>query len=192
MDRQLVERAQRGDEDAFASLAGGVIDRLHAIAQHVLRDPDLAADATQQALLDIWRRLPQLRDPERFEAWACRIVVRAAYEESHRRSLWRVRASALAETGAVAGRGGTTPDPAANVADRERLERGFARLSFEHRTVIVLKHYLGLDDREAADVLDVAEGTVRSRHFHALRALRAALDADARAGRVPEPIGVGR
>ena len=63
MDTQLVVLAQHGDEEAFASLAVAIGGRLHAVAHRILRDTDLAEDATQQALLTIWRDLPQLRDP---------------------------------------------------------------------------------------------------------------------------------
>jgi hypothetical protein len=65
VDTDLIGRAQRGDEEAFASLAVAAGDRLHAVAFRILRDTDLAEDASQQALLTIWRDLPQLRDPAR-------------------------------------------------------------------------------------------------------------------------------
>ncbi len=84
MDTELVTRAQRGDEGAFTSLAVAVGDRLHAVAHRILRDTDLAEDATQQALLNVWRDLPQLRDPARFEAWSYRLLVRACYAEARR------------------------------------------------------------------------------------------------------------
>jgi len=77
MDTDLVTRAQGGDEGAFVSLAVAVGDRLHAVAHRILRDTDLAEDATQQALLAIWQDLPQLRDPARFE-WKLRSTVRAS------------------------------------------------------------------------------------------------------------------
>jgi RNA polymerase sigma-70 factor, ECF subfamily len=77
MDTTLVVRAQKGDEQAFASLALPLGNRLHALAHRILRDIDLAEDATQQALLSVWRDLPQLRDPARFEAWSYRLLVRA-------------------------------------------------------------------------------------------------------------------
>ena len=84
MDPDLVRSAQRGDEEAFASLAVAAGDRLHAVAHRILRDTDLAEDATQQALLSIWRDLPQLRDPARFDAWSYRLLVRACYAEGRR------------------------------------------------------------------------------------------------------------
>ncbi len=88
MDTELVIRAQHGDEEAFASLAVAAGDRLHAVAHRILRDTDLAEDATQQALLSIWRDLPQLRDPARFDAWSYRLLVRACYAEGRRTRHW--------------------------------------------------------------------------------------------------------
>ena len=81
---ELVVQAQHGDEGAFASLAVVIGNRLHVIAHRILRDADLADDATQQALLAIWRDLPQLRDPERFDGWAYRLLVRACYSEARK------------------------------------------------------------------------------------------------------------
>ena len=174
MDADLIGRAQRGDEEAFASLAVAAGDRLHAVAHRILRDTDLAEDATQQALLSIWRDLPQLRDPARFDAWSYRLLVRACYAEGSRarRSVPNVR---LLPTDQPAGSEGLS-----SVVDRDQLERGFRRLSIDHRAVVVLHHYLDLPLDEVADVLGVPAGTVRSRLHHAMRALRAALDADAR------------
>src|SRR3989337_1340812 len=88
MDTELVVRAQGGDEGAFASLAVAVGDRLHAVAHRILRDIDLAEDATQQALLNVWRDLPQLRDPARFDAWSYRLLVRACYAEARPTRPW--------------------------------------------------------------------------------------------------------
>src|SRR6266581_1410957 len=88
MDTQLVVRAQGGDQQAFASLAMAAGDRLHAVAHRILRDTDLAEDATQQALLNVWRDLPQLCDPARFDAWSYRLLVRACYAEARRTRRW--------------------------------------------------------------------------------------------------------
>ncbi|HEX5579059.1 MAG TPA: RNA polymerase sigma factor [Candidatus Limnocylindria bacterium] len=174
MDTELVIRAQHGDEGAFASLAVAVGDRLHAVAHRILRDIDLAEDATQQALLAIWRDLPQLREPARFEAWSYRLLVRACYAEGRksRRSGTNLRLLPASEPMAA--------DELATVADRDQLERGFRRLSIDHRAVVVLHHYLDLSLSDVADALGIPEGTVRSRLHHAMRGLRAALDADAR------------
>jgi RNA polymerase sigma-70 factor, ECF subfamily len=173
MDTELVTRVQHGDEEAFASLAVAVGDRLHAVAHRILRDADLAEDATQQALLSIWRDLPKLRDPARFDAWSYRLLVRACYTEGRRSRQWRPNLRLL-----PADRPG--PDDLGLVVDRDQLERGFRRLSIDHRAVVVLHHYLDMPLEEVAETLGVPIGTVRSRLHHAMRGLRAALEADSR------------
>ncbi len=176
MDADLIGRAQNGDEEAFASLAVAAGDRLHAVSHRILRDTDLAEDATQQALLTIWRDLPKLRDPARFDAWSYRLLVRACYAEGSRarRSVPNLRLLPADQPELTEGLG--------SVVDRDQLERGFRRLSIDHRAVVVLHHYLDLPLDEIAEVLGVPAGTVRSRLHHAMRGLRAALEADARPG----------
>ena len=174
MDADLIGRAQNGDQEAFASLAVAAGDRLHAVAHRILRDIDLAEDATQQALVTIWRDLPQLRDPARFDAWSYRLLVRACYAEGRRTRHWAPNIRLLpADEPEVA-------EGLSSVVDRDQLERGFRRLSIDHRAVVVLHHYLDLPLEEVADVVGVPIGTVRSRLHHAMRGLRAALEADAR------------
>jgi RNA polymerase sigma-70 factor (ECF subfamily) len=174
VDAELIGRAQRGDEEAFASLAVAAGDRLHAVAFRILRDTDLAEDASQQALLTIWRDLPQLRDPARFDAWSYRVLVRACYAEGRRTRRWGPNLTLLpADEPEVA-------EGLSSVVDRDQLERGFRRLSIDHRVVVVLHHYLDLPLEEVADAVGVPIGTVRSRLHHAMRGLRAALEADAR------------
>jgi RNA polymerase sigma factor (sigma-70 family) len=174
MDTDLVARAQRGDREAYAALAAGVADRFLAVARRILRDLDLAEDATQQALLAIWQNLPQLRDPARFEAWSYRLLVRACYAEGRKQRRWAPNLRLLpADEPAPTDGFGT-------IADHDQLERGFRRLSLDHRTVVVLHHYLDLPLDRVAELLGVPVGTAHSRLHHAMRGLRAALDADAR------------
>jgi RNA polymerase sigma factor (sigma-70 family) len=175
MDPSLVSRAQQGDEEAFALLAVGVGNGLLAVAHRILRDVDLAKDATQQALLNIWRDLPQLRDPTRFEAWSYRVLVRECYSEGRRTRAWSSAAPRL-----VALDPPDHTDALDDVHDRDQLERAFRRLTVEHRAVVVLHYYLDLSIDEIAETLGLPAGTVKSRVHHAMRGLRAALDADAR------------
>lgn len=174
MDTELVIQAQHGDKAAFAAIAAVLADRYLATSHRILRDFALAEDATQQALLAIWRDLPRLRDPARFDAWSYRLLVRACYAESGRARRWAPNLRLL-ETDTPA-----APDDLGSIVDRDQLERGFRHLPMDQRTVLVLRHYLDLTADEIADVLGIPIGTVASRLHYAMRGLRAALDADAR------------
>ena len=173
MNQTIVERARRGDRDAFAVLATSSIDRLYRVAYRILRDTDTARDATQQALFEAWRDLPSLRDAGRWEAWTYRLVVNACYRETRhdRRMASSVRLLPVDRS--------SVPDTALSVADRDELERGFRKLPAEQRAVVVLHHYLGLPLTEVADILGIPAGTARSRLHNATRRLRVALEADA-------------
>ena len=174
MDADLIGRAQHGDEEAFASLAVAAGDRLHALAHRILRDSDLAEDATQQALLAIWRDLPQLRDPARFDAWSYRLLVRACYAEGRRSRQWSPTLRLLpADEPARAGELDA-------VIQRDQLETAIRRLSVDHRTVLVLHAYADIPVDRVAQILEIPVGTAHSRLHHAMRAMRAALDADER------------
>lgn len=174
MDRDLVVRAREGDRDAFARLAAAAIVQLDGAARLIVRDPERAKDAVQECLIRAWRDLPSLRDPDRFEAWLRRLLVRSCFDEL-RRSRRRPIEVALTELHHPAG-----GDHAPAVADRDALERAFRRLQPEQRAVLVLHHYLGLSLAEVADALNVPAGTARSRLHRATSAIRAALEADAR------------
>ena len=82
--RELVGRAARGDHEAFDGLVRFASNRLYGIAYRILRDQYLAEDALQQALISIWNELPKLRDPDRFDAWTYRVIVRSATAEARK------------------------------------------------------------------------------------------------------------
>ena len=174
MDRDLVVAARGGDREAYADLVRTRGDRLFGIAQRILRDVDRTEDAVQEALVIAWRDLPGLRDPDRFDAWLHRLLVRSCITEAkrERRLAANVRILPMDIPAAT--------DDFLSVADRDQLDRGFRRLPPEQRALLVLRHFAGLEPTEIAEVLGVPAGTVRSRLHHAHRAMRAALDADAR------------
>ena len=173
MDTGLVVRAQAGDETAFAMLTDSVIGRFGRIAFGILRDRELAEDATQAGLVQIWRKLPRLRDPARFEAWAQKLLVHACYAEARQA---RARGGDPAPAVEIA-----TQDTFEIIAQRDQLERGFRRLTLEQRAVIVLRVYFDLPVDDVAEALGVPVGTVKSRLHRALESLRASLEADDRA-----------
>jgi RNA polymerase sigma-70 factor, ECF subfamily len=172
VDRDLVERAQRGDRAAYETVARASAQRLFLVCHRVLRDVDLAEDATQRTLVAIWRDLPGLRDPARFEAWSYRLAVRFSLEEARRDR--RLGSSVrFIETDRP-----DAADPLGAVADRDALERAFGRLRPEQRAVVVLRYYSGLTLEEIGRVMQIPPGTVASRLHYALRGLRAAIEAD--------------
>jgi RNA polymerase sigma-70 factor, ECF subfamily len=173
VDRDLVEQARHGDREAFTVLVHQVSDVLYAVAYRILRDSGRAEDALQNALIIAWRRLPHLREPDRFEAWIHRILVHACYDESQRARQWTTRIRVLQVDRP------TGVDESETVATRDELERAFRRLPIDQRAVFVLHHYLGLPLVEIAELLEIPAGTARSRLHYATRGLREALTADA-------------
>jgi RNA polymerase sigma-70 factor, ECF subfamily len=169
----LVERASRGDRDAFATLVQAHVDRCYGLAYRILRDHHRAQDATQQALLGAWRDLPTLREPQRFEAWLHRLVVHACYSEARTERRSTARVHAIRPTEAAPG------DEMGAVGDRELLDRAFRTLTPEHRSVVVLHHHHGYQLTEIASLLGIPEGTARSRLHYGVRQLRAELEAAA-------------
>jgi RNA polymerase sigma-70 factor (ECF subfamily) len=170
---ELVERARHGDREAFGVLAAGAIDRLYAIARLILRDAELAEDATQDALIRAWRDLPTLRDVERFDAWLYRLIVRASADIGRHRRRWRAEVSLLPHEP-------SEPDRVSALADRDLIERGLRRLTDGQQSILVLHFYVGLSPSETAGALDIPVGTAKSRLHYAIEALRAAMAADER------------
>lgn len=175
MDRELVVAAQHGDRVAFMDLTRARLDRLFAIARRILRDVDRAEDALQDALVIAWRDLPSLRDPDRFDFWLQRVLTNMCLEHARRdrRRYAKLEVIDLADHAAR--------DELAGVVDRDIVDRAFRRLKAEERALLVLRHYLGYEPTAIADMLGVPGGTIRSRLHHAHRAMRAAIEADARA-----------
>jgi len=172
--RELVDRAGRGDQDAFALLVGESIAQMEAVARLILRDQELARDAVQDAYVRAWRDLPGLRDPDRFGAWMHRITVNACLDIARRRQRRpiEIELSPLAPP--------TVGDETGHVADRDELERGFRQLTTDHRAVLVLHYYAGMSVPELAASLEIPLGTAQSRLARALAALRAELAAGSR------------
>jgi len=175
MQRDLVVRAQGGDLDAYSALTVGLTNRLFATARLILRHEDLAADVVQDALLQAWLDLRGLQDPDRFDAWLHRLLIRACYRAAKRRREMEVVEITFDSTLEP-----TTPDAQRGLAVRDQLDRGFRRLSPEQRAAIVLHHYLGFSLAECAEILAIPLGTMQSRLSRATQAMRAALEADDR------------
>jgi RNA polymerase sigma-70 factor (ECF subfamily) len=166
--RHLIDRAMTGDPDAFNALAAHIGDDMFAIARRILRDRERAADAVQATLLAIWRNLPKLRDPQRFDAWRYRLLVNECYRQGRRERRER-------DGRQLAPPAPPHPDHASAIADRDAIERAFLRLSPQHRAVVVLHHYRGLPLVDVAAALGIPAGTAYSRLHYAQERLRSVL-----------------
>ena len=168
----LVLEAQRGERDAFGELVRLWLPAIRRHAQRLTGDREGAADVTQETCLAITRGLRRLDDPARFEAWTLRIVTNKAADWVRRRQRQRrVQESLESHEPRVAasdlyGDGATT-------GERIRLiQRAVAELPYDMRAVVSLHYGEGLSLANTALVLEIPEGTVKSRLYDARRRLK--------------------
>src|SRR5215203_6432189 len=140
MNSELVERARTGDHDAFTTLVKASTPRLYGAAKLILRDPDRAQDAVQEALVLSWRHVRALRDAEAWDAWLYRTTVRACYRHARREKRRDLVELELQPSHEPPG----TFDLALAVVERDRLVRELDRLPIDQRAVMVLHFHLGL------------------------------------------------
>ena len=167
--RGLVERAQRGDHDAFAVLVDVFVARLDSAARLILRDHELARDAVQDGFIKAWRSLPTLRDPDRFEAWLRSLVARSCIDQLRRRGRRPIEVELTPIDGP------SISDTSASFADRELLDEILRRLTPEWRAVVVLHYYFDLPLPEVAQALRIPVGTAKSRLHRSLALMREAM-----------------
>jgi len=180
MTRELVIRAQEGDHDAFTRLATGSVGRLNAVARLILHDTALVEDAVQDALVEAWRDLRSVRDPDRFDAWLNRLLVRACQDAWRRRSR-----RALVEMPLQPIDDAPIADAQGAIADADELERGLRRLTLDQRAAVVMTYFLDLPLADVAAATGVPIGTVKSRLNRSMQALRASIEADSRQPNLP-------
>jgi RNA polymerase sigma-70 factor, ECF subfamily len=164
--RDRVERAREGDHDAFADLVDQRLARLDAAARLILRDPELARDAVQEALIRAWRDLPGLRDADRFDGWLQKLTVNACLDllRRRRRRAIEVVLSPLDPP--------ATSDFTGPLADRDMVDRALGHLDPGHRAVVALHYLLGMPLPEVAAALAIPLGTAKSRLHYSLASMR--------------------
>jgi RNA polymerase sigma factor (sigma-70 family) len=171
MQRELVERARNGDLEAFSQLVKASLGRLTGVANLILRDPDRAQDAVQDALFMAWRDLRALRDPDAWDGWLHRLTVRACYKvarKERRRSQIEVHVTLVQ-------RSAEPQDASTDVVERDWLGRELSRLDLDQRAVLVLHYYLDLPVSQVADILDIPYGTAASRLHRGLESMRSSM-----------------
>jgi RNA polymerase sigma factor (sigma-70 family) len=169
----LVSAAQAGDEDAFEALVASHLDVAYRIAYLLTGSAADAQDAVQDALVKAWLALDRFRVGAPVRPWLLRIVTNEAH--NRRRTAGRQAGLALQLSQMPEG---SAPGADAVVAageQRERLCAAVAALRIEDQLVIAARYFAGLSEAEAATMLSLRPGTVKSRLSRALARLREAL-----------------
>ncbi len=169
LDLQLVERASRGDREAFAALVELRVASAYRMASAILGDPDAAHDVVQEAFVSAWVHLPRLRDVDRFDAWLNRIVRNGCRDALRRRR--RLRENTLEDAAHL-----SSPDETSDVT---ALDAAFERLPADQRQLLAMHHLNHEPVAAMARQLGIPEGTVKWRLHRARRALELALEAEA-------------
>jgi len=182
-DDALVRRARTGDAAAFGVLVDTRIDRCYRLAWSILSNDADAADATQDALLAVWRQLPRLRDAAAFDGWLNRIVANAALMARRHRLRLREVSVAPIQSGDMPHEPEPAPDLRArtafdDVVDNDAIGRGFDRMRPQDRMILVLHHVEERPVAEIARSLGIPVGTVKSRLHAARSALEKAMEAE--------------
>jgi RNA polymerase sigma-70 factor (ECF subfamily) len=167
-EEELVEAAQRGSLDAFNELILHYQNQVYNLAYSIMHDPAAADDATQEAFISAYRALDGFRGGS-FRSWLLRIVTNACYDELRRRKRrpkvsWEDFGDMDEEANPHLVNGGPKPEESVQQEElRALLERTIAKLPDHQRTTLILVDRLGLSYEEAAETMDVALGTVKSR-----------------------------
>jgi len=175
-ESELVERARRGDQEAYAELVHAYQGIAFRTAYLLTGGAAEAEDAAQEGFVKAWRALGRFRAGAPFRPWLLRIVANEAH--NRRRSAGR-RAHLAVRAAAAEPSGDAAPSPEASVLDAERRDALLAavnELPEDQRAVVALRYFAGLSEEEVAETLGIAAGTVKSRTSRALERLREAYD----------------
>ncbi len=180
-DLALVRAAQRGDMAAFEELVARHRDKIYARAYAMMRNEDEAIDLSQEAWIKGWQRLTQFQGESGFGTWMTRIVINLCLDQLRKQK--RQRAESIDELEEESGgverqMPVVTANPTAGLERaelRQRIDEALGKLSYEHRTVLVLHEFEELEYKEIAKVMGCSIGTVMSRLFYARRKLAALL-----------------
>ncbi len=173
-EREWIDAARRGDQDAFACLVRAYEKRVFALTSRMCRDPEDAAEAAQEAFLSAWQGLPSFRGESSFSTWLYRLASNACVDLLRREARHRNASSLDGETSIdLPDRSSPTPQESAERAElRRSIEAGLRALSPAHRQVLILREIHQLTYEEIGAALDLDLGTVKSRISRARRQLR--------------------
>lgn len=184
-ETELIQKAARGDQDAFAQLLELHQNKVYGLTLRLVGSPEDAMELTQETFFNAWRGLPNFHADSKFSTWLYRLATNAAIDflrrEKRRKNLSTIPLSTDDDPDRVLDIPDQRFTPQSQLERQELQEavhRGLGQLSDEHRQVLVLRELNGLSYTEIAQVLGLEEGTVKSRIFRARLALRNILLAD--------------
>lgn len=171
---RLVNQAQAGDPSALSAIVERYWKKIYAFCYCYLRSQAIAEEVTQETFLKVVEQIKTLKDPTSFVAWLYRIARNLCHDEwTHRKRNESLGEEVLT---VIPDCGESSEDFMDKKMERERVAQAISRLSEDHRDVLVLVHYERLSYEEAAEILDIEVGTLKSRLFRALQKLREQLD----------------
>lgn len=180
-DDSLVRVAKQGDMEAFEELVARHRDKLYARAFSIVRNEEEAIDLSQEAWVKAWQKLGQFKGGASFLTWVTRIVINLCLDHLRKRKQ-PVSLSLEQLDEEIGGVERLTPiitiDPTAGLSQEElrrRIDDAMGKLTYAHRTVLILYEFEGLDYKEIAKKMRCSIGTVMSRLFYARRRLAALL-----------------
>jgi RNA polymerase sigma factor (sigma-70 family) len=159
---ELIERAKKGDRDAFGALIQPVLASGFRLAAGILRDRHAAEDATQDAVLTAWRKLGNLRSGAPLEPWFLAIVANRCRKVWHHRNRQTVIPDRYEPDHGFVGQ----------VADRLAIHEALEHLTPQQRLLVILRYYFDLPLDETARIAAIPLGTAKSRLHRALTSLR--------------------
>ena len=174
-DGDLIQRTRRGDKAAFGVLVSRHYERVYALAFGILHEREAARDTAQEVFLKVFREIEKFEGRAKFKTWLHRVAVNAALDEARKRrpteSLDRTEEDDERPRRVVAETGPGPRELAARGETEELMKEAIARLSPDHRAVLVLREWEGLSYEEIAQTLGIEMGTVMSRLFYAKKKL---------------------
>jgi len=162
---EIIRRAQRGDEEALTELVKSQHNYIYSIAMGVFRNPEDAADATQEAFIRLFRVLPSFRGETRFTTWLYRVVMNLCYDELRRR---KRRPTSVDDAEETMGRLPETAfwaDPEQEATQSEtqaRVRAALWRLDEQYRVALTLYYFQSLKYREIAEIMGLPLNTIKS------------------------------
>ena len=177
-EKHILARARRGELPAFEELVRRYEKRVYAVALRSSGSPEDAADITQEVFLRAWRSIESFRGDSGFSTWLFRITMNLCVDFARHKHAQPQMQPLVGEDDAERPIRDTAPAPEEHLDNSElgrELAAALDEVSEEHRRIVLLRDVSGMSYTEIAEILEISEGTVKSRLSRARIALRTVL-----------------